>query len=251
MCTSIILFRKKNLWPVIIGTNRDERLDRMSLFPDRHWKNKYPYVVGGKDLEKNGSWVGVNDFGITAIIHNRKTNKEFVKKNNSRGIIVLEILKNSTIEKALKYISSIDKDNYNNFNLIIANYNECYWIKHNIKAENLLIKKLGEGLSVITDKDLNDKKNRKINFYYKLFSDSKIPNPSKNNWNDWIKNLTNTQPNQLKDNEKICFINKKINYGTRSSSLISLPNKKINNKNIVFKSTNSFPTIKSYIDIIF
>ena len=80
MCTSIILFRKKNLWPVIIGTNRDERLDRKSLFPSRHWKKKYPNIVGGKDLEKHGSWIGVNDFGITAIIHNRKTDKEFVKK---------------------------------------------------------------------------------------------------------------------------------------------------------------------------
>ena len=193
----------------------------------------------------------MNDFGITAIIHNRKPGKRFVKKNNSRGKIVLETLRHSSIKEALKYISSIDKNNYYSFNLLLAAYNECYWIKHDVKVENFLIKKLDEGLSVITNEDLNDKKNRKINFYYKLFSDSKIPNPSNNNWNDWIKNLTNTQPNQLKDNENICFINKKINYGTKSSSLISLPNKKINNKNIVFKSTNSFPTIDSYIDIIF
>ena len=151
----------------------------------------------------------------------------------------------------MKYIFSIDKNNYNSFNLLLAAYNECYWIRHDVKIENILIKKLDEGLSVITDEDLNDKKDRKINFYYKLFSDSKIPNPSNNNWDDWKKNLTNNQPNLLKDNEKICFINKKINYGTKSSSLISLPNKKINNKNTVFKSTNSFPIIDSYIDIIF
>ena len=251
MCTSIVLFRKKNLWPVIIGTNRDEKLDRKSLFPKRHWKKKYPTIVGGKDLEKNGSWIGVNDFGITAIIHNRKPDKGFVKKMNSRGEIVLETLKHSSIKEALKYISSIDKNNYNSFNLVVANYNECYWIKHDKKVENLLVKKLDEGLSIITDGDLNDRENRKINFYYKLFLDSKIPNPSKNDWNDWIKNLTNIQQIKLKNDEKICFINKKINYGTRSSSLISLPNKKINKKNIVFKSTKSFPTIESYIDIIF
>ena len=251
MCTSIILFRKKNLWPVIIGTNRDEKLDRKSLFPKRHWKKKYPNIVGGKDLEKNGSWIGANDFGITAIIHNRKSDKEFVKKKNSRGKIILETLKHSSIKETLKYISSFDKNNYNSFNLLVATYNECYWIKHDIKVENLLIKKLNEGLSVITNKDLNDKKNRKINFYYKLFSDTKIPNPSNNNWNDWIKNLTETQPNQLKDDEKICFINKKINYGTKSSSLISLPNKKINKKNIVFKSTSSYPTQENYIDVLF
>ena len=41
---------------------------------------KYPNIVGGKDLEKNGFWIGVNDFSITAIIHNKKTDKEFIKK---------------------------------------------------------------------------------------------------------------------------------------------------------------------------
>ena len=114
-----------------------------------------------------------------------------------------------------------------------------------------MIKKLKEGISVITDKDINDKNNRKINFYYKLFSDSKIPNPSNNNWNDWKKNLTNKQPNQLKNNEKICFINRKLNYGTRSSSLIALPNKKKNEKNIIFKTTNSFSFTDNYLDVIF
>ena len=145
MCTSIVLFRKKNLWPVIIGTNRDERLDRKSLFPNRYWKEKYPNIVGGKDLEKQGSWIGVNDFGIAAIIHNRKFDKKIDKKKNSRGIIVLETLKYSSIKDSLKYISSIDKNNYNGFNLLVASYNECYWIKNDIKSKKLVFKKLNEG----------------------------------------------------------------------------------------------------------
>ena len=251
MCTSVILFRKNNLWPVIIGTNRDERLDRKSLFPGRHWKKKYPNIIGGKDIEKNGSWIGINDFGLTAIIHNRNSDKEIVKKKNSRGMILLETLKYPSIKEALKYISSIEKNNYNCFNLLIANYKECYWIKNDTKVKNFVIKKLQEGFSVITDKDINEKNNRKINFYYELFSNLKIPNPSINDWNDWKKNMTNNKPNLLNDSEKICFINQKLNYGTRSSSLISLPNKKKNYKNIVFKATNSFPSIDNYTDVIF
>ena len=133
---------------------------------------------------------------------------------------------------------------------MIASYNECYWIKHDKKINNLLIKELNEGLSIITDKDLNDKKNKKINFYYKLFTDSRKPNPSNNDWNDWKKNLINTNVKKLKNDEKICFINKRLNFGTRSSSLICLPNKKKNKKNIIFKSTNSFPLIDSYVDVI-
>ena len=46
----------------------------------------------------------------------------------------------------------------------------------------ITIEELDEGLSIITDKDLNDKKNKKINFYYKLFTDSRKPNPSNNDF---------------------------------------------------------------------
>ena len=92
MCTSIILYRKSNPWPIIIGSNRDENLDRASTFPGRHWSH-YPNIIAGKDLQKKGSWIGVNDHGIIAIIHNRIPNKILDKFNYSRGNIVLEILK--------------------------------------------------------------------------------------------------------------------------------------------------------------
>ena len=49
MCTSIILYRKSDPWPIIIGSNRDEKLDRESIFPGRHW-NQYPNIVAGKDI---------------------------------------------------------------------------------------------------------------------------------------------------------------------------------------------------------
>ena len=53
MCTSIILYRKSNPWPIIIGSNRDENLDRASTFPGRHWSH-YPNIIAGKDLQKKG-----------------------------------------------------------------------------------------------------------------------------------------------------------------------------------------------------
>ena len=86
MCTSIILFRKSSSWPVIIGSNRDEHLNRKSMFPGRHWKKEYPNVVGGKDLKKKGSWIGINDNGLVALIHNRLSDKKdslfFINRTN-------------------------------------------------------------------------------------------------------------------------------------------------------------------------
>ena len=60
MCTSVVLLRKTHIWPIIIGSNRDERIDRVSKFPGRHWIKKYPHIIGGKDEEKKGSWIGIN-----------------------------------------------------------------------------------------------------------------------------------------------------------------------------------------------
>ena len=249
MCTSIVLFRKSNDWPIIIGSNRDESFNRKSKFPDRHWIKKYPNVIAGKDQKKEGAWIGVNDFGLVTIIHNGKIekNRKFI---SSRGKIVLEVLSKSNIDDVLKYISNLNRQNYNNFNLLVANNHQIYWIKHDLDNKNIIIKNIEEELSVLTDKDINDKNDKKINHYYNLFLSSNAPNPSTNDWENWGSNLTGNETNNLLDNERICFANHKHNYGTVSSSLIALPNpNKITNK-IIFKSTKHFPLKNNYFDVI-
>ena len=104
------------------------------------------------------------------------------------------------------------------------------------EEKDIIIKELEEGISIITDKDLNDKNDKKTNFYYHLFSSLEFPNPSKNNWKIWKANLTKDTSNQLKSDQKICFINLQLNYATRSSSLIAIPDIKKNKEKIVFKS---------------
>ena len=251
MCTSIILFRKSHIWPVIIGTNRDENLDRISKFPERHWVKEYPHIIAGKDEEKKGSWIGINDYGLVVIIHNRILNGKVTNKSTSRGHIVLKMLNYSNMNDALQYILNFDRFNYNNFNLLIANHNECHWIKHDLNNKNLLIQQLEEGLSIMTYKDLNDRNDEKINFYYQLFSSLDAPNPSIDNWDFWKKNLTNYKSDNLKDNNKICFTNYQNNFGTRSSSLIAIPNNKKTKEKLIFKSTKSFPIKNQYIDVMY
>ena len=57
MCTLLILFRPNNKWPLIIGGNRDEMLDRSWLPPNKHWGND---IIGGKDEVAGGTWFGIN-----------------------------------------------------------------------------------------------------------------------------------------------------------------------------------------------
>jgi len=72
VCTSVILIDKKSKWPLILGTNRDEYFNRKSLPPDRHWP-KQPYIIGGLDKLAGGTWCAMNDYGIIACIHNKKS----------------------------------------------------------------------------------------------------------------------------------------------------------------------------------
>ena len=62
--------------------------------------------------------------------------------------------------------------------------------------------------------------------------------------------MTECDSHKLKDNNKICFIDYQNNYGTRSSSLIAIPNNKKTNEKLIFKSTNLFPSNNKYIDVV-
>src|SRR3981189_2632828 len=67
MCTLVILRRPEHDWPVIIGANRDEMIDRPAKPPGRHWADRAE-VVAGLDLLAGGSWLGVNDWGVAAAV---------------------------------------------------------------------------------------------------------------------------------------------------------------------------------------
>src|SRR5258705_12232981 len=84
MCTLVILRRPEHEWPVIIGANRDEMIDRAATPPGRHWADRVE-VVAGLDLLAGGSWLGLNDWGVAAAIPNRHGSLRPPGRPRSRG----------------------------------------------------------------------------------------------------------------------------------------------------------------------
>ena len=121
MCTSIILFRKDHLWPLLVGSNRDEIITRKSKFPGRHWSDNYPNIIGGVDEEKKGTWLAINDSGIMSLIHNRLLDQNNNVPKKTRGHIILNLLNLESIEEAIEYLQNLDQKNYNGFNIVIGN----------------------------------------------------------------------------------------------------------------------------------
>ena len=85
MCTLVILRRPEHEWPVIIGANRDEMIDRAAKPPGRHWPDRTE-VVAVLDLLAGGSWLGINDWGVAAAILNRHGSLGPATGLRSRGV---------------------------------------------------------------------------------------------------------------------------------------------------------------------
>src|ERR1700686_2338024 len=91
MCPLVILRRPEHAWPVVIGANRDEMIDRPAMPPGRHWPDRAEGVAG-LDLEAGGLWLGGTDWGVAAAILNRHGSLGPAAGRRSRGELVLEAL---------------------------------------------------------------------------------------------------------------------------------------------------------------
>src|SRR5215469_5884619 len=129
MCTLVILRRPGHRWPVLIGANRDEMIDRPWKPPGRHWPDR-PEVVGGLDLLAGGSWLGINDWGVAAAVLNRHGSLGPAADQRSRGELVLEALDHADAVAAAEALSHLDPAAYRTFNLIIADERDGFWLRH-------------------------------------------------------------------------------------------------------------------------
>ena len=84
MCSIVILKQSDSEWPIIIGANRDEMINRDALPPGRHWDDR-PHIFAGKDMMAGGTWIGINDFGVVAAIMNRMNSLGPMDNKRSRG----------------------------------------------------------------------------------------------------------------------------------------------------------------------
>src|SRR5258708_30300852 len=128
MCTLVILRRPEHAWPVLIGVNREEMIDRPSQPPGRHWPDRAE-VVAGIDLLAGGSWLGLNDWGVAAAVLNRQGSLGPAAGLRSRGELVLEALDHADAVAAAAALTYLDPAAYRTFNLIVAHNPDAFWLR--------------------------------------------------------------------------------------------------------------------------
>ena len=221
MCTLVILRRPDNRWPVVIGANRDEMIDRSALPPGRHWPDRAE-VVGGLDLLAGGSWLGINDWGVAAAILNRHGSLGPAAGLRSRGELVLEALDHADAVAAAAALSHLDPAAYRSFNLVVADNRDAFWLRHD-GGRRIAAHPLDEGLSLIAAHDLNELATPRLAFAAPRFRAAPPPDPDRDAWTDWQNLLADDVPPSGAPAEAALRFRTARGYGTMSSALIALP----------------------------
>jgi uncharacterized protein with NRDE domain len=128
MCLIFFSVNQHPQYKLILAGNRDEFYGRKTA-PADFWTDK-PEIIGGRDLEANGTWLGMTKRGRISFITNYRDIKNIKFNAPSRGQLVTDYLEmNSTPDQYLHEIESKGKD-YNGFNLVVGTVNELWYLSN-------------------------------------------------------------------------------------------------------------------------
>ncbi len=125
MCLILFGWDCHPLYKLVLASNRDEFYKRPTA-PAGVWED-FPDIVAGRDLQKGGTWLGVNRQGSFAAITNYRDPFNHVDNAPSRGILVQNYLTGELSPQ--HYLEAIEATglDYNGFNLLLGNYRELFY----------------------------------------------------------------------------------------------------------------------------
>ena len=221
MCTLAILRRPGHDWPVLIAANRDEMIDRPWRPPARHWPDRAS-VTAGQDERAGGTWLGVNDDGLVAGILNRTGALGPAAGKRTRGELVLDALDHADAAAAAMALADIDGDAYRPFNLVVADSDEAFWLRHG-GGRAPACHALPDGLSMFTARERNDANSARIRTHLAAFEAAEPPDPETGAWDAWAALLARGARDSGGDPEAAMCIEPVGGFGTVNASLIALP----------------------------
>ena len=140
MCLIFLSLNNHPTYKFILAANRDEFYHRKTAAAD-FWED-HPQILGGRDLEAMGTWLGMTRSGKVSLLTNYRDPKNINPDAPSRGRLVSDYLEGTV--RAETYLKEIESDGsqYNGFNLITGTMDDLWYFSNYSKS----IKKLRAGL---------------------------------------------------------------------------------------------------------
>lgn len=140
MCLIFLSLQQHPTYKLLVAANRDEFYQRKTA-PATYWED-FPHILGGRDLEAGGTWMGITRQGHLSMLTNYRDPFHINPAAPSRGKLVSRFLEQMPAPGS--YLAEIEKTGpqYNGFNLIAGTLDELwYYSNYGRPAE-----KLGPGL---------------------------------------------------------------------------------------------------------
>jgi Transport and Golgi organisation 2 len=220
MCTVIILHRPDHAWPLLLGANRDEKLDRRADPPGPWWP-EYEGLIGGRDRTAGGTWLAMNPAGVVACVLNRPGSLGPAPDKRSRGVLpLLAIARAPSAAAAADAVASLDAGAWRPFNIVLADRTGA-WFGKGLGSGRPQVVSLAPGFAMVTAHDPNDLTSPRTARHLPRFQAAPVPEPAVEDWLPW-ENLLADGHYELGLNETLC-VPPLGGFGTVSSSLIGLP----------------------------
>ena len=122
MCLILLGWRVHEGYPVVIAANRDEFHGRPAVRA-AFWDDR-PDILGGRDLQAGGTWLGVSRSGRFAVVTNYRGGTE-PGAEESRGALVTRYLEGVSVPGLAER-----KAAYSGFNLLAGDGQELWWLSN-------------------------------------------------------------------------------------------------------------------------
>lgn len=130
MCILVLAWRDRPGDRVVLLGNRDEFHDRASA--EAGWWTDAPGVLGGRDLEASGSWLGITRTGRFAVVTNLRE-PQGATPQRSRGRLVSDFLTGDARPATYAETACDEGRHYAGFNLICGDP-DAVWYASNRAA---------------------------------------------------------------------------------------------------------------------
>lgn len=128
MCLILTAYRADPRYRLVLAANRDEYFRRPTKAAD-YWP-EMPHILGGRDLEKGGTWLAVTTDGRWAAITNFRSGNAQPTGARSRGALVADYLAGPF--KAQAYVADVEPDQhaYPGFNLLTGDNESLHYLSN-------------------------------------------------------------------------------------------------------------------------
>ena len=126
MCLIVFAHRARPAYRLVVAANRDEWFERPTA-PAGFWADA-PEIFAGRDLEHQGTWLGVSTTGRFSAITNFRDPGNHRPDAPSRGRLVSDFLRSGVTPESYLERLRPDAASYNGFSLLVGDGESlCYF----------------------------------------------------------------------------------------------------------------------------